>query len=89
MVSHIEIMVEGLSMEAALRLIVPKIAGSLSFEVYPYQCKQDLLDKLAQRLQGYPAWLPDDWRLMVLLDRDEAAGVHRLPKFPSPFRPIR
>jgi len=61
-VAHIEILVEELSMEAALRLIVPKIIGDLSFEVYPYQCKQDLLDKLPGRIKGYAAWLPEDFR---------------------------
>jgi hypothetical protein len=73
MVSHIEMLVEELSMEAALRRIVPKIVGDLSFEVYPYQCKQDLMDKLPSRLRGYAAWLPDDWRVVVILDRDDDA----------------
>lgn len=58
-------------MEAALRLIVPKISGALSFEVYPYQCKQDLLKKLPARLKGYAAWLPRDWRILVVVDRDD------------------
>jgi uncharacterized protein DUF4276 len=71
MVSHVEIMVEELSMEAALRQIMPKIIGDLSFEVYPYQCKDELLDKLHARLTGYVAWLPNDWRIMVIVDRDD------------------
>lgn len=58
-------------MEAALRLIVPKIVADLSFEIYPYQCKQDLLDKLPARLQGYASWLPVVWRIMVIIDRDD------------------
>jgi hypothetical protein len=70
-VAHIEILVEELSMEAALRLIVPKIIGDLSFEVYPYQCKQDLLDKLPGRIKGYAAWLPEDYRIVVIVDRDD------------------
>jgi hypothetical protein len=70
-VAHIEILVEEPSMEAALRLIVPKIIGDLSFAVYPYQCKQDLLDKLPSRLRGYAAWLPDDYRIVVIVDRDD------------------
>lgn len=57
--------------EAALREIAPKIIGDLSFEVYPYQCKNDLLDKLESRLKGYAAWLPPDWRIMVIVDRDD------------------
>jgi hypothetical protein len=71
MVTHVEILVEELSMEAALRVVVPKIIGDLSFEVYPYQCKQDLLNKLPARLRGYAAWLPGDWRVVVIVDRDD------------------
>jgi hypothetical protein len=70
MVTHIEILVEEPSMEAALRLIVPKLRGALSFEVYPYSCKQDLLKKLPARLKGYATWLPADWRILVILDKD-------------------
>lgn len=71
MVTHVEILVEEPSMEAALRLIVPKISGALSFEVHPYRCKKDLLDKLPARLRGYAAWLPQDWRIVVIVDRDD------------------
>jgi hypothetical protein len=70
-VAHVEILVEEPSMEAALRLIVPKIIDTMSFEVYPYQGKGDLLAKLPNRLQGYAKWLPNDWRIVVLLDRDD------------------
>jgi hypothetical protein len=70
-VAHVEILVEEPSMEATLRLIVPKIVRDLSFQVYTYQCKQDLLDKLPSRLQGYAAWLPEDWRIIVIVDRDD------------------
>jgi len=58
-------------MEAALRLIIPKISSGLSFEIYPYLCKQDLLSKLPARLRGYAAWLPQDWRIVVVVDRDD------------------
>lgn len=70
-VDHLEILVEELSMEAALRTIVPKIIGKLSDEIYPYQCKQDLLSKLPERLAGYAYWLPDTWRVIVIVDRDD------------------
>lgn len=71
MVTHVEILVEEPSMEAALRLIIPKISDALSFEIYPYRCKQDLLGKLPARLKGYAAWLPQDWRIVVIVDRDD------------------
>lgn len=40
--------------------------------MHPYNGKQDLLAKLPDRLRGYCHWLPADWRIVVLLDADEA-----------------
>jgi hypothetical protein len=68
---HIEFLVEEASMEAALRLLVPRIIGAVSFEVYPFQCKQNLLGSLPNRLRGYAAWLPDNYRIVVIVDRDD------------------
>jgi Domain of unknown function (DUF4276) len=70
-VEHIEVMVEEPSMEAALRIILPKIIGPLSYEIYPYQCKQELLERLPSRLVGYSTWLPKTWRVVVIIDRDD------------------
>jgi uncharacterized protein DUF4276 len=70
-VEHVEVLVEEPSMEAALRVILPRIVGQLSHEIYPYQCKQDLLARLPQRLLGYASWLPPNWRVVVILDRDD------------------
>ena len=58
-------------MEAALRLLLPRVLGDLSFEVYPHQGKPDLLARLPERLCGYAAWLPDDYRIVVVVDRDD------------------
>jgi len=69
--SHVELLVEELSMEAALRVLLPQLLGGLTFEIYPYQCKDDLLKRLPDRLRGYSAWLPRDWRIVVVLDRDD------------------
>jgi hypothetical protein len=69
-VSHVEVLVEEPSMEAALRLLLPRLLGGTSFEVYPYQCNDDLLKRLPHRLQGYSTWLPADWRITVVVDRD-------------------
>ena len=69
---HLEIMVEEPSMEAFLREILPGLLGSeTSFEVYRHQCKDDLLGKLPARLKGYANWLPDSWRIVVVVDRDD------------------
>jgi len=70
-VTHIEVLVEEESMEAALRHLLPKLVDGISFEVYPYQGKSDLLRKLPQRLRGYSAFLPADWRIVVVMDRDD------------------
>lgn len=70
-VEHIEFLVEEPSMEAALRVLVPKLATDVSFEVYPFQCKDDLLARLPQRLKGYASWMPETWRVVVVVDRDD------------------
>ena len=69
---HLEILVEEPSMEAFLRELLPGLLGEeATFEVYPYQCKDDLLSKLHSRLQGYASWLPNNWRVVVVVDRDD------------------
>ena len=69
-VEHLEILVEEQSMEAALELLLPKIVGSMSFKLHPHQGKADLLKMLPSRLQGYAGWLPDSYRVIVVVDRD-------------------
>jgi hypothetical protein len=69
---HIEFLVEEPSAEAALFNILPKVfEPTTSFAIHPYQGKQDLLKKLPSRLRGYKAWLPRDWRIVVLVDADD------------------
>jgi hypothetical protein len=70
MVDHIEFLVEEPSMEAALRELLPRIIGEMSFQIYPFQSKQDLLIKLPNRLFGYSSWLPENYRIVVIIDRD-------------------
>jgi hypothetical protein len=69
---HIEFLVEEPSAEVALSNLVPKILGQdFSFKVHPYQGKPDLLNKLLPRLRGYKTWMPEDWRIVVLIDADD------------------
>lgn len=69
---HLEILVEEPSMEAFLRALLPRLLGNAaSYNVYPYQCKDDLLGKLPARLRGYASWLPPTWRIVVVVDRDD------------------
>ena len=72
---HIEFLVEEPSAEAALLNLVPKIMGpEHSFRIHSYQGKDDLMRSLPGRLLGYAQgqWLPSDWRIVVLRDRDQA-----------------
>ncbi len=68
---HLEILVEERSMEAFLRELLPRLIGEkATFSVYPSQGKDDLLRNLPARLKGYARWLPNDWRIVVVVDRD-------------------
>ncbi len=68
---HIEFLVEELSMKEALQNLLPKILGEeITFDIHPYQGKTDLLSKLPNRLRGYKSWLPDEDRIVVLVDED-------------------
>ena len=68
---HIEFLLEEQSAEAALKAILPKILPSnISFYLHVFEGKHDLLRKLSLRLKGYRPWIPDDWRIIVLVDED-------------------
>ncbi|MBK1734051.1 hypothetical protein CKO15_01885 [Halorhodospira abdelmalekii] len=69
---HFELLVEEPSMEAFLNSLLPRLLPQdRSFRVYPFQGKKDLLGKLQNRLRGYAAWLPENYRVVVVVDRDE------------------
>lgn len=71
-VSHFELLAEEPSMEAFLRKLLPRLLPqNRSFEVHPFQGKDDLLEKLESRLRAYAKWLPEDWRIVVVVDRDD------------------
>ena len=70
-VEQVEVLVEEPSMEAALRVLLPKLVGGLSFEVHSHQGKRDLLARLPDQLRGYAAWIPSTWRIVVVVDRDD------------------
>jgi hypothetical protein len=59
-------------MEAFLRGLLPRmLPADCTFEVHPFQGKTDLMRRLQDRLRGYAKWLPDDWRIVVVVDRDD------------------
>lgn len=42
-----------------------------SYAIHTFQGKQDLLAKLPSRLRGYAQWLPTNWSIFVIIDRDD------------------
>ena len=71
MLEKLIILVEEPSMEATLEHLLPKLMGDVDFEIKRFQCKDDLLKNLPERLRGYNAWLPANWAILVLVDRDD------------------
>ena len=68
---HIEFLLEEPSAEAALTAILPKIlADNVSFHFHVFEGKPDLLKQLPLRLKGYRRWIPNNWRIFVLIDED-------------------
>lgn len=71
MLEKLIVFVEEPSMEAALELLLPKLMNDVDFEIRRFQCKDDLLKNLPNRLRGYSTWLPASWAILVLVDRDD------------------
>ncbi|UBF24172.1 DUF4276 family protein [Kovacikia minuta CCNUW1] len=68
---HIEFLVEDLSTQEACTLLLPTLLPSgTEYEIRSFRGKQDLLSKLPDRLRAYRGWLPQDWRIVVLVDCD-------------------
>lgn len=68
---HLVVLTEEYSMEAFLMTLLPRILPhDLKFEIHSFRGKQDLLRKLPDRLRGYAGWIPENYRIVVLVDRD-------------------
>jgi Domain of unknown function (DUF4276) len=69
---HLEVLVEEPSMEAFLGALLPRLLPTdRTFALHAFQGKADLMGKLQARLRGYATWLPEDWRIVVVVDRDD------------------
>lgn len=70
---HIELLLEEPSAEAFLKVLMPKLVpDGATWNPIVFQGKSDLLGNLERRLKGYKSWIPDDWRIVVLIDEDRA-----------------
>jgi len=68
---HLEFLVEEASLESALTQLLPKILPStVSSKIHAFRGKPDLLAKVPNRLKGYQAGLPPDWKIVILIDED-------------------
>ena len=68
---HVVFLCEEPSMEAFLRTLLPRfLPETTTHEVHAFQNKRALRRGVKGRLRGYARWLPDDWRIVVLVDRD-------------------
>jgi hypothetical protein len=70
MLERLIVFVEEESVEAALGALLPKLLPQRDFQIIRFQGKQDMLRNLLSRLRGFKLWLPENWMLLVLLDRD-------------------
>jgi len=71
MLERLIVCVEEYSMEAALQILLPRMLEDIDFQIIRFQCKDDMLKKLPARLRGYSDWLPENWSILVLVDRDD------------------
>jgi len=77
---HIEFLVEEPSTEEALKNIIPKIIGQqITFRIHNFSGKRNLLKNLPNRLKGYRNWIPEDYRIVILINRDDD-DCHELKK---------
>lgn len=67
---HIKFFLEEPSAEAALKYILPKILSSDVICIFhAFEGKDDMLKELPKLMKGHQ-WIPNDWRIFVLIDED-------------------
>ncbi len=57
-------------MEALLHQLLPRLVPGVIFQVHPFNGKQSLLKRLEERLRAYARWMSEDYRIFVIVDRD-------------------
>ena len=60
------------NLEIFLRGLLPRlIPMDCTFEVHVFRGKPKLLRDISEVLRRYRDWLPNDWRVVVMVDRDD------------------
>ena len=68
---HLELLVEERSMEEFLGTVLPRLLPKdCGFRIHSFQGKPDLLANLESRLRAYAQWLPQRYRVFVVIDQD-------------------
>lgn len=68
---HLEFLVEEFSTQECLNQILPQILfENVTYKIHAFRGKSDLIKKLPERLRGYQCWIPNDYRIIILVDRD-------------------
>jgi len=58
-------------MEAFLRAWLPRsLPERCSFGIHSYRGKSAMLRKIGERMRGYAAWIPVEYRIVIVMDRD-------------------
>jgi hypothetical protein len=57
-------------METALELLLPRLVGNATFQIYEYSGKKPLLERLPGRLKTYSQILQPGWLVLVIVDLD-------------------
>ena len=77
---HIKFFLEEPSAEGALKHLLPKILlKDVSYEFHTFQGRDEMLKELPTRLKG-EQWIPDNWRIIVLIDEDRR-DCHKLKAY--------
>ncbi len=68
---HAEFLLEEPSSEAFLAGLLPRVLPEgTTWNLHVFQGKTDLLKNLGSRLKAYKQWIPNGWRIVVLVDED-------------------
>lgn len=69
---HIEFLVEELSAQEFLFQVLPQIlTTNITYDIHAFRGKTDLIKKLPSRLKGYKNWISNDYKIVVLVDKDD------------------
>ena len=74
--TQLDVLVEEPSMEQGLRLLLPRLIEDVSWRIFAYRGKPDLLAKLPSRLRGYRTTHQIDRTILVVIDADRQDCRH-------------